>query len=259
MIGSLLTSPQSDREPAARAVSDCTAIVEDGRLFGIMVDDDMYLSWSRFEPLLSGGITDPLTGLMNRIGYERRLDEEWRRAQRNDTSIGMIVVDLDCFKEVNDNHGHQAGDLILRHVARVLDEELRSYDLVARYGGDEFVALCLGCRLKEIEIPVRRVLRVLSGSSVVWGDQTLQVSASVGAAVRHGGFADSEPTDLFSAADECLYRAKETRGSAFRVEFDDSNPAELQSIRWRESVESGQNDSRSETRNVEHDIRSVVD
>ena len=259
LIGSLLSSPQSATESTAQGVSKCTAIVEGGRLFGIMVDDEMYLSWNRFEPLLSGGITDPLTGLMNRIGYERRLDEEWRRAQRNDTSIGVIVVDLDCFKEINDNHGHQAGDVVLRHVARVLDEELRSYDLVARYGGDEFVALCLGCRSKEIEIPVQRVLSVLTNSPVVWGDQTFQVSASVGAAVRHSGFADFQPSDLFSSADECLYRAKEHRGAAFRVEFDDLNPAELQPIRWRESVEAVPGESNSETRNVQHDNPLVVE
>ena len=203
LIGSLLSAPESDPESETRPISECTAIVEDGRLFGLMMDGDIYLSWSRLEPLLSGGITDPLTGLMNRIGYERRLEEEWRRAQRNDTSVGAIVVDLDWFKEINDNHGHQAGDVVLRHVARILDDELRSYDLVARYGGDEFVALCLGCRPAEIEIPVRRVLRALTVNPVVWRDHTFQVSASVGAAVRHAGFADHEPADLFSAADEC--------------------------------------------------------
>jgi diguanylate cyclase (GGDEF)-like protein len=244
LIGSLLSPGTSGLSTAAAAVNECTAIVEDGKLFGLIVDDDMYLSWSRLEPLLSGGITDPLTGLTNRIGYERRLAEEWRRAQRRDTSIGVLVVDLDSFKGINDSHGHQAGDVVLRHVARVLDDELRSYDLVARYGGDEFVAICLGCRVGEIEIPVRRVLNALTDRPVLWKDQTFRVSASVGAAVRHNGFAECNPLNLFSAADDCLYRAKETRGAAFRVEFDGSNHSTFHPIHWRnsESGESGSGD-----------------
>lgn len=256
LIGSLLSSSPRDATPLTRSVTECTAIVEGGRLFGLIVDDDMYLSWRRLEPLLSGGITDPLTGLMNRIGYERRLAEEWRRAQRRDTSIGVLVVDLDNFKEVNDNHGHQAGDMVLRHVARVLDDELRSYDLVARYGGDEFVAICLGCRAGEIEIPVRRVLKALTDRTVRWKDQTLRVSASVGAAVRHSGFSDCEPLNLFSAADDCLYRAKESRGAAFRVEFDESSRSGFEQILWQDTDsamgESGSGDA-------QHDARSHVE
>lgn len=233
LIGSLLSSGTSDSAVPIRPLTECTAIVEDGKLFGLIVDDDMYLSWSRLEPLLSGGITDPLTGLTNRIGYERRLAEEWRRAQRRDTSIGVLVVDLDNFKAINDGHGHQAGDMVLRHVARILDDELRSYDLVARYGGDEFVAICLGCRVGEIEIPIRRVLTALTDRPVLWKDQTFQVSASVGAAVRHSGFTECDPLNLFSAADDCLYRAKETRGAAFRVEFDGSKHSTFEPILWR--------------------------
>lgn len=258
LIGSLLSSPKSEPDYAPRSMSECTAIVEGGRIFGLMLDDDIYLSWNRLGPLLSGGITDPLTGLTNRIGYERRLQEEWRRAQRKETSIGVLVLDLDCFKEINDSHGHQAGDAVLKHVAQILDDELRSYDLVARYGGDEFVALCLGCRPEEIEIPVRRVLGALMERPVVCGKQTFPVSASIGAAVRHSGFAECDAFDLFSAADECLYRAKETRGAAFRIEFHASNVAEIESIRWRTS-EGQQSDCPRECNCLEHDVPSVVE
>jgi diguanylate cyclase (GGDEF)-like protein len=198
---------------------ECVAIAENDSLVGIAIQDDLFMSWQRLAPILSGAAVDPLTGLMNRLAYERRLVEEWHRAKRTGTSIAVIVIDLDNFKQINDEHGHQGGDEVLRSVASALDMALRSYDTVARYGGDEFIALCLGCAPGEIEIPIRRIRQSIDSTSVEFGKVILSASASIGAAVRHDNFGQTEPTDLFTAADDCMYYAKRSAAAAYCIEF----------------------------------------
>jgi diguanylate cyclase (GGDEF)-like protein len=151
---------------------------------------------------------------MNRLTYERRLQEEWSRAQRTGCSVGLIIVDLDHFKTINDRWGHSLGDQVLRHVASKLEGSLRSYDVLARYGGDEFVALCVGCRPGEIEIPIQRIFQSLRSSPLTLQREPVPLSASVGAAVCHDCFSDSSPAELFAVADRCLYDAKQMRGKA---------------------------------------------
>ena len=202
---------------------NCTTIREGDSLFGLAVEGDLFLSWRRLESLFNAALSDPLTGLMNRLAYERRLAEEWSRAIRTKTSIGIVVVDLDDFKEVNDTYGHAIGDEVLTRVAQKLELSMRSYDVVARFGGDEFVALCLGCAPGDVQIPVSRLRSSLDEIEVTVDGQRVKVSASVGAAVRHGGFLDSKSEDLFTAADDCLYRAKKSSERAWKIEFDTEN------------------------------------
>ncbi|MEZ6129380.1 MAG: GGDEF domain-containing protein [Planctomycetaceae bacterium] len=197
----------------------CATICEDGQLFGLSVDGDLFLSWRRLESMFTAALSDPLTGLMNRLAYERRLSEEWNRSQRTGNSIGVVVVDLDDFKHVNDTYGHVVGDEVLSRVGRQLEASMRSYDVVARFGGDEFVALCLGCGPDAIEIPVKRLLDSLAEIQMDVNGQTIRVAASIGAAVRHSGFADSEPEHLFVAADKCLYESKRSSSNSWKIEF----------------------------------------
>ncbi len=217
---------EADNKPAASIVSgiECVAITENDQLFGISVENDVFLSWRRIESLLSIAFSDPLTSLPNRLAYERRLQEEWNRAARTNTSVAVIVVDLDDFKQVNDSHGHQAGDLVLNAVAHRLESCMRSYDLVARLGGDEFVALCLGCLPSMLTVPIQRLQQSLADINLKIDGHPIRTTASIGAAIRHDGFDGSSPTDLFAAADECLYRAKETREAAWIVELGDEYP-----------------------------------
>ena len=194
--------------------------IRDGNsLFGFSARGELYLSWRRLESLFTAALSDPLTGLMNRLAYERRLNEEWNRADRQKNSIGVVVVDLDDFKKVNDTFGHAVGDELLAKVGRKLEVSMRSYDVVARFGGDEFVALCLGCAPGDIRIPITRLLSSLSEILIPVGDEMVSVRASIGAAVRHGDFSDNVPDDLFVAADNCLYEAKRTKNNAWKVEF----------------------------------------
>lgn len=208
---------------------DCTAITDHGRVIGIVTPADVFLSWQQLRAVISGAMLDPLTGLMNRLAYERRLHEEWSRAQRTGCSIAVIIVDLDRFKSINDVYGHAAGDLVIREVAGRLEQSLRSYDVVARYGGDEFIGLCVGCRPSEIDIPLQRIQENLRASEIDADGRSLPISASIGAAVRHSDFWTTSPAELFAAADECLYRAKQFRGTAFRVE--QGNPGAEEPLR----------------------------
>lgn len=221
-LSSLLrvTLPE-DVPPTARPVGKslaCELLVEEGKLTGFVVDGEVFLGWQRLAGVVSGAASDPLTGLMSRLGYERRLGEEWNRAARTGCSVGVILIDLDNFKAVNDRCGHAQGDRLLRDVATSLEKSLRSYDILARYGGDEFVALCLGCRRGQIKIPIRRMLKSLREANFAAATGGPPVSVSIGAAVRHEGFTESHPSALFDLADQCLYRAKKCRGGAVFVD-----------------------------------------
>ncbi|MDP6444205.1 MAG: GGDEF domain-containing protein [Pirellulaceae bacterium] len=214
---------------------DCIAITENDDLIGLSLQGDVFFSWRRLEPTLASASCDPLTGLMNRLAYERRLSEEWSRAERCGTSVAVVVVDLDDFKGVNDQYGHQTGDIVLKKVARALEASLRSYDVVARFGGDEFVALCLGCHPGDIDIPLQRIEQHFRGCSVEHQGAQLPIRCSIGAAVRHDGFSNTQPAGLFAAADGCLYQAKRTFGDPHVVELGKELDGKLRRVLRAES------------------------
>jgi len=222
-IGAMLAITINNSEESGPSFSGdaltCTTICEQGKLFGLSVDGDLFLSWRRLESMFTAALSDPLTGLMNRLAYERRIKEEWDRSKRTQNSIAVVVVDLDDFKSVNDTYGHVVGDEMLARVGRQLEVSMRSYDVVSRFGGDEFVAMCLGCSPGAIEIPVKRLLDSLSEISMNVNGKLIQVSASIGAAVRHAGFEENQAEDLFVAADQCLYEAKRSKSNSWKIEL----------------------------------------
>ncbi|HKQ00874.1 MAG TPA: GGDEF domain-containing protein, partial [Actinomycetes bacterium] len=146
---------------------------------------------SRLEGLAR---TDPLTGVPNRRVWEEELPRELERARRMGTGMCLAMIDLDNFKDYNDRHGHQAGDLVLKEAASAWRAEVRSTDLLARYGGEEFVLLLPACALEEAVQIVER-LRVV----------TPLVTCSVGLAC----WDFQEPgSALVERADQALYAAK---------------------------------------------------
>mgnify|MGYP001224211093 FL=1 len=151
--------------------------------------------------------TDPKTGLLNASAWQREADTEIVRAQRAGQTLAVILVDIDHFKKVNDTYGHLVGDQVLIQVAQVLRSQVREYDVVGRFGGEEFVVLLPGAELDAARRVAER-LRTQIGRMVVTAEQaTVTVTVSAGIAVLnlHG----DDLLDLLAAADLALYRAKE--------------------------------------------------
>ncbi|GJG87850.1 hypothetical protein tb265_30310 [Gemmatimonadetes bacterium T265] len=153
--------------------------------------------------------TDPLTGLLNRRALSERLTTEMERALRYDTSVALLLVDLDHFKRVNDTYGHLAGDGVLRTVAELLGEEARSSDLVGRYGGEEFIVVLPETDDAGAAVLAERMRERVAGHVFrAWEDgRTLRVTASIGVATFPAARIESVE-DLFARADGALYRAK---------------------------------------------------
>ncbi|WBL33835.1 GGDEF domain-containing protein [Sinirhodobacter sp. HNIBRBA609] len=156
---------------------------------------------------LSEAQTDPLTGVANRRAFDLALERLIRGLGRGGQSFALAHVDLDYFKSVNDTLGHAAGDQLLRNVARVLEEETRRSDLVARVGGDEFVLLLRGATDPErLQSLGARIIARLE-EPYTYGEQTCRISASIGVALSPDY---DEPTAeaMLADADAALYLSK---------------------------------------------------
>ncbi len=158
---------------------------------------------------------DPLTGLPNRELFNYRLDQEFARAKRYDGRFAMAFVDLDRFKGVNDNHGHDVGDQLLRQVASRLSKCIRAADTVGRIGGDEFVALMADLSDRDTLLALAEKIRQAMHQPFIVNGLELNISCSIGIAVypEDGSSADT----LTKSADEAMYRAKEAGRDCVRM------------------------------------------
>jgi diguanylate cyclase (GGDEF)-like protein len=150
----------------------------------------------------SEAVLDPLTGLLNRNTLELRFEELAQQAALSGAPVCLIACDLDHFKQVNDRHGHGRGDTVLKDAAYLLRKSLRSFELVYRLGGEEFLIVLPGCSLPEGQAIAERVRAGLEDAR----PGGLPVTASFGVAAAAGAGAAFEP--LFRAADAALYEAK---------------------------------------------------
>ena len=163
-------------------------------------------------------LTDGLTEIDNRRCLEQRLHEMWQHSVRLHEPIALIMCDIDKFKLVNDQFGHQAGDSVLQQVARALKEEAREIDRVGRYGGEEFLLILPGTVLDAAVTFADRLRQKVEGHTFTYTGGTLRRTISCGvAASPHPRVKDQEA--LLKAADEALYVAKET-GRNRVVRFD---------------------------------------
>jgi diguanylate cyclase (GGDEF)-like protein/putative nucleotidyltransferase with HDIG domain len=155
----------------------------------------------------SNALTDPLTGLPNGRYLALRFEEEAARARRTDRSFQVVMLDLDEFKNVNDTYGHKVGDKMLREVAHIIEAQLREYDFLARYGGDEFVALVQEVVGSQVEELCLRIEGAVSKFALGVGRNR---SARVGISIGTATFGiDGESLDqLVIAADNEMYRTK---------------------------------------------------
>lgn len=170
-------------------------------------------------------ITDPLTGLYNRRRFADVLKREWAVARRYKHTLSCMMIDLDHFKQVNDKHGHEAGDQVLKEVAQVLAGNLREVDLPARYGGEEFAVLLPHTNLENALLVANRVAAIVRGLTFRLDDHELHLTASFGvAATTDSGLDRAE--DLVRSADQALFRAKRQGRDCVVAYVKDSTPPE---------------------------------
>ena len=165
------------------------------------------------ERLVRSGHTDVLTGWHNRRYLESRLKEELARSRRESRPLACLMIDVDHFKRINDEHGHLAGDEVLRAVAARIDAQVRASDVAARYGGEEFIVLAPGTGLDAGLALGERIRKAVEAApfELAPGGTRLPVTVSIGVAehpAAGGDSLESAAERLVAAADSGLYRAK---------------------------------------------------
>lgn len=173
------------------------------------------------EKLKLLGLMDPLTGVHNRRYFDERLIEETDRCLREHAALSCLFLDIDHFKQFNDNHGHHIGDLVLRDVATLIKRQMRSSDVMARLGGEEFATLLVHTDKQEaMEIAERIRQSIARHQPLNAAGQPLRITISIGCASLQGSFngAPAEAAQyLLQQADRALYRAKQNGRN--RIDF----------------------------------------
>jgi two-component system, cell cycle response regulator len=158
------------------------------------------------EELRERANKDLLTMLPNRSAIFTALEQELSRCHRDHRTVGVILLDIDHFKKINDTYGHFAGDTVLRETAARLRGNMRPYDHVGRYGGEEFLVVLPNCDLEQAAHQAERMRAKLNGSGMIVDGAEMQVSASFGVTVSDGS--ERSPDLFVRVADEALYKAK---------------------------------------------------
>ena len=150
---------------------------------------------------------DALTSIWNRGAIIELLERELSRSRRDGSSVGILLADIDHFKRINDTRGHLVGDEVLRAVTGRLKGEVRSYDAVGRYGGEEFLILLPGCDNSKLTAKAGQLVKMVERSSIETSTGSVPVTISIGG-IASGDCPHAEVNNLLRAADTALYRAK---------------------------------------------------
>ena len=152
---------------------------------------------------------DGLTGLYNHRYFQEALGNELNRASRYQSSVSLILFDIDYFKKVNDTHGHPAGDLVLMNIARAVNNAVRPCDIVARYGGEEFAVILPETSAAGVKVFAARLRRCVEGIATLADGQLIYVTVSAGATTFNKEGADVSKSTLIETADRGLYMSKQ--------------------------------------------------
>jgi diguanylate cyclase (GGDEF)-like protein len=164
--------------------------------------------------MFESSLRDPLTRAFNKRYLLGRLESEFRFAARHAAPLSLLLIDIDHFKEVNDRHGHLAGDQVLAGLARRVHDGIRHEDVFARYGGEEFAILCRSIELEKAAGFAERLRRAIEAQEHPFEGAIIKITVSIGVAGLP--MADAgEPLELMAAADDALYAAK--KGGRNRV------------------------------------------
>lgn len=171
-----------------------------------IVQDQLRDANARLEAL---AITDALTGLFNRRRFDDTLAEEVKRTLRYDTPLGLVMIDLDHFKLVNDTHGHQVGDEVIRGVAQTIASTIRATDVAARYGGEELAVILPHTGLDGAVTMAERLRQAIGARVYTLGEVSLRGTASLGVTAFLADEPDMTARRLLERADQALYQAKQ--------------------------------------------------
>jgi diguanylate cyclase (GGDEF)-like protein len=186
---------------------------DDDTLGTIWTLEDVSAERAQREALTWASSHDPLTGLANRAAFERELSAALDN--RRDEAASVLFIDLDRFKQVNDEDGHPAGDAVLHAVAAAMRAQVRGDDLVARVGGDEFAVLLKRCDQHGAARVAEKIRAAVAEVRVPWGSRVLSVDASIGVAQIDGTRGDLAA--VMSSADKACYAAKRDGRGCVRV------------------------------------------
>lgn len=198
-----------------------TTVRDEAGTAAVVVGGETFVNWNRVNAAFQRNHLDPVTEIPGRQSFNRRIREEAARAIRSKQPLAVMLIDLDHFKEVNDRYGHRTGDALLWTVADSLRSAIRSYDFVARIGGDEFAVLCNCCGLDSIALPVSRLRESLNIQLRQFTPSNVNVTASIGVAILQQIDECCCAEAIVEQADICLYHAKRNgRATTFYVELD---------------------------------------
>ena len=164
------------------------------------------LNYDRLQKMAA---LDPLTGIYNRRFGMARLSEEFSRSVRSSTPLGLIMLDIDYFKKVNDCYGHLAGDRVLIQVIKTVAKSIRKDDISIRYGGEEFLIILPGASKEDALTVSEKIMRMIEDTSVTEGVQVIRVTVSIGV-ISYPELDVNNEQELVERVDEALYQAKKT-------------------------------------------------
>jgi len=192
----------SDKENGEKFTEEDIAIVELFRqLVGASIGN-IHL----FEKTQRQARTDGLTGMLNHRAFYEALETELRRCRRYGGKVSIIMADIDGLKTINDQHGHRAGDMAIKQIARRLSACIRQIDMAARYGGDEFSIILPNTSLSDATVVAERMVQMVCGTPMVWENQKISLSLSAGVGEYDP---NTDPMDVTKTTDQALYAAKQ--------------------------------------------------
>lgn len=197
----------------------------DGDIIGaVLIFQDVTRTRTLQKELLRAAHTDSLTGLPNRLAFEQSLAATCEEAQKNAARHALCFIDLDRFKIVNDTAGHPAGDALLVDIGRLLTSTLRSGDLIARIGGDEFALLLPNCSLDRAKLVCEDLIDVIRNFVFHWDGHVYDIGASIG--ITEISESNCEPAELMKEADVACYTAKSVGRGQVSVYLPEESDAE---------------------------------